>query len=335
MAQPRLALTLLACAAAGLALWRLGGPAPFIVASVIVSALMNARGWGARPPRWLADSAFCATGFAMGMGVDRASVAEAALWPASLVLLLFCLLAIIATSSSLLRLLRGCDRDTALLSAIPGALSYVLALGERRGVDMREVSLIQGMRLIALVVGLPLILGGAQTPDGNPPLAPLAALAGFGCACAGGLATARMGLAGGVFLGALGASAALSLSGALNGAAPLWLTAPAFTVMGAFIGSNFRDVRRGEMLRAAGSMLVVVTVAAALSAGFAAAASLLVPQPFGALWTAYAPGGAEAMGAVGLALGYDPGFVAAHHMARMAMLAALTPLLLGRRAQAD
>ena len=44
----------------------------------------------------------------------------------------------------------------------------------------------------------------------------------------------------------------------------------------------------------------------------------------------YAPGGGEAMAAIGLALGYDPAFVAIHHFARIVMLVFLVPFVLKR-----
>ena len=54
--------------------------------------------------------------------------------------------------------------------------------------------------------------------------------------------------------------------------------------------------------------------------------------PLGQILIAYAPGGVEAMAAIGLALGYDPAFVAAHHFARILILLVLVPAFLRRTA---
>ena len=42
----------------------------------------------------------------------------------------------------------------------------------------------------------------------------------------------------------------------------------------------------------------------------------------------YAPGGAEAMVAIGLSLGYDPAYVAVHHFARIFALLLIVPMAL-------
>jgi uncharacterized membrane protein AbrB (regulator of aidB expression) len=54
-------------------------------------------------------------------------------------------------------------------------------------------------------------------------------------------------------------------------------------------------------------------------------------MPFGQVWVAYAPGGIEAMAAMGLALGYDPAFVATHHLVRILLVIGLLPLLIRGR----
>ena len=63
---------------------------------------------------------------------------------------------------------------------------------------------------------------------------------------------------------------------------------------------------------------------------FAAPVAALTGLPLGQLWVAFAPGGVEAMAAMGLALGYDPAFVAVHHLVRLAVLFVIVPLFLRR-----
>jgi uncharacterized protein len=55
--------------------------------------------------------------------------------------------------------------------------------------------------------------------------------------------------------------------------------------------------------------------------------SLLVDMPYGQLWLGLSPGALEGMGALGIALGYDTAFIAAHHVIRLLMLTFAIPLV--------
>jgi uncharacterized membrane protein AbrB (regulator of aidB expression) len=48
--------------------------------------------------------------------------------------------------------------------------------------------------------------------------------------------------------------------------------------------------------------------------------SVALGLPFGATFLAFSPGGFEAMAILALALGFDPFYVAAHHLARFFLL---------------
>lgn len=72
--------------------------------------------------------------------------------------------------------------------------------------------------------------------------------------------------------------------------------------------------------------------AALVSAIFAILTSDLMSLPFGQVWVAFAPGGVEVMSAMGLALGYDPAYVAIHHLVRILILILAIPLFLRRSA---
>ena len=55
--------------------------------------------------------------------------------------------------------------------------------------------------------------------------------------------------------------------------------------------------------------------------------SLVVDMPYGQLWLGLSPGALEGMGALGIALGYDTAFIAAHHVIRLLMLSFAIPLV--------
>jgi uncharacterized membrane protein AbrB (regulator of aidB expression) len=51
----------------------------------------------------------------------------------------------------------------------------------------------------------------------------------------------------------------------------------------------------------------------------------LIDMPFGQIWLGLSPGALEGMGALGIALGYDTAFIAAHHVIRLLMLSFAIP----------
>ena len=59
----------------------------------------------------------------------------------------------------------------------------------------------------------------------------------------------------------------------------------------------------------------------------AAAAAWFVPAPFPEALAAFAPGGLEAMTMMAFALGLDPLFVGAHHIARFFIIGATLPFV--------
>jgi membrane AbrB-like protein len=87
-----------------------------------------------------------------------------------------------------------------------------------------------------------------------------------------------------------------------------------------FIGFDWQLLRR-SLIAAFTSFLAAFSVAAL----GAAAAAWLVPAPFPEALAAFAPGGLEAMTMLAFALGLDPLFVGAHHIARFFLLGAALP----------
>jgi uncharacterized membrane protein AbrB (regulator of aidB expression) len=50
-------------------------------------------------------------------------------------------------------------------------------------------------------------------------------------------------------------------------------------------------------------------------------------MPFGQIWLGLSPGALEGMGALGIALGFDTAFIAAHHVARLLFLTIAIPVV--------
>ena len=68
--------------------------------------------------------------------------------------------------------------------------------------------------------------------------------------------------------------------------------------------------------------------AVSISVAFAWIVSLLLSLPFGQVWVSFAPGGVEGMSSMALALGYDPLYVAVHHVFRILLLILILPVLI-------
>jgi membrane AbrB-like protein len=118
--------------------------------------------------------------------------------------------------------------------------------------------------------------------------------------------------------------------GLVEGRPPGWLTVAGFTITGAAIGARFSGVEAALLRRHAAAALAVTLLASGIAAGFAALAASVVGIPFTQAWIAFAPGGIEAMAVMALSLGFDPAFVATHHVARLLILFALLPVLMKR-----
>ena len=102
-----------------------------------------------------------------------------------------------------------------------------------------------------------------------------------------------------------------------------------FTIIGTVIGARFAGITRTELTRLGMAGIVSTSVAVAISIAFAWAVSLMLSLPFGQVWVSFAPGGVEGMSSMALALGYDPVYVAVHHVFRILMLIMTLPILIG------
>lgn len=291
---------------------------------------------GLRPvvPGLLRNLAFTIIGLSLGAGITRDILDDIARWPVSLLGLALTIILTMALTAHLLVRRFGIRPDTAALSVSPGALSYAVVLASQGHGDLRSVVVMQSVRLLLVTLCLPPAIAALA---GTPP----AAVAGAG-PVPDWLATAALAVAGmtlGWALERLRLPAAYLLAGlATSGGAHAleWVHGPlpdpvvffGFAVTGAVIGSRFTQIARADLLRLAMAGLAVTVVSVTLSAVGAVVVSGLTGLSFPAVWVAFAPGGVEGMAAMGLALGYDPAFVATHHIFRIAFVIALLPLAL-------
>ena len=285
-------------------------------------------------PNLLRDIGFCVIGVSLGSGVTPDIWSNIAHWPLSIALLALTILAVLFTCGLVLKLFFAPDAPTALLATSPGALSYTLALAGDRGVDVRFVMVLQSLRLLLITMFLPPLVGLAE---GGTEAAPHTALPHLEHAEAAILLAATFAL--GWVMARLRSPAPFILAGLLisgiahgtglvSGRFADSVTFFGFSVTGAVIGARFAGITPGELKRLGLAGIVSTFVAVTVSMAGALAVSLLLALPFGQVWVSFAPGGVEGMSSMALALGYDPVYVATHHVFRILLLIAILPVLL-------
>jgi uncharacterized protein len=311
-----------------------GLPAAALIGSTLaVSAVSFCRLPTCVPP-WLRNMAFAAIGCSLGSGVSTDFLEMAVKWPLSLSGLVLVMGCILFASSWILTTFFGQSKETAILAASPGALSYSLAIAATGVGDARAIIVIQSIRLLSITTGLPLVLDllNLQQGSGGSGLhnsIPLVATAGlflftllFGYILEGRRLPAAYLIAGVLVSGIL------HYLGFVSGRPQAGFLLTGFVITGAVIGARFTNIPLADIKRLVGGALAVVVVSSAIAALFAGLAANLLGLPFGQVWVSYAPGGVEAMAAMALSLGYDSAFVATHHLFRIILLLFILPVLL-------
>ena len=321
-------------AAAGLA--AAGMPAGALLGATAAVAAAALGGLGPVVPNPLRNLAFTIIGLSLGAGITADILDDIARWPVSLLGLAVTILMTMAVTGRLLVRRFGVAPDTAALSVSPGALSYAVALATQGHGHLPSVVVLQSVRLLLVTLCLPpaivALAGLTQTqaihPLGLAALDPLPALALLVGGMSAGWLLDRAGSPAAYLLAGLAVSGVAHALGWVSGMMPAAMVFFGFAVTGAVIGSRFTGMSRPDLLRLASAGLTVTAVSVALSAVGALCVAAVTGLSFPVLWVAFAPGGVEGMAAIGLALGYDPAFIATHHIFRIVAVIALLPLAL-------
>lgn len=283
------------------------------------------------PGRWR-DVTFVLIGMSMGASVAPDSLSLLASWPISLTALALELVIIVALTGWMLVRVFGLDVGTAYLSSFPGHLSFVMGIAATGVGNARQIVIIQVIRILMLTIAVP--IGTLFLPiDHFPPplpsdfLSPLQVLVLAGACVAGGLVFLWAKVPAGMVLGAMAVATGAKLAGLYEAAMPTPLVTITFVLTGALIGSRFVGITRAEFLAAAKGGLIATAMTVGIVTLMALGVAQLVDMPFGQIWLGLSPGALEGMGALGIALGYDTAFIAAHHVIRLLMLSFAIPLV--------
>lgn len=325
-------LTLVLSATGGWIATLLAVPASWMVGGVLAVTAGAMMGLPIAMPDRLRDLAFLLIGMSMGASVAPDSLQLIASWPVSIAALAIELVLIIAATGWMLARFFKLDTGTAYLSSFPGHLSFVMGIASAGVGDARQIVIIQVIRILMLTICVP--IGTLFLPIDHfaPPVATeflglwqLLALAA-GC-LAVGLVFIRLKVPAGLVLGSMAAATLAKLGGLYVEAMPVPLTTVTFILTGALIGSRFAGISRAEFATAAKGGLIATSMTVGIVTVIAYGVSLLVDMPFGQIWLGLAPGALEGMGALGIALGYDTAFIAAHHVIRLLLLSFAIPIV--------
>jgi len=329
----RFAVTFAVSAGGGFIAQWLGMPAGWIAGGIVAVAAVSLAGFHTEVPAPVSTPVYLVLGIYSGGGVSQQTLHQMQTWPASFAILGVSLIGLIGSSYWWLHSRCGWDRNAAILSSLPGALSFVMAAAEGLKTDMKKVAIAQSLRLLILVELIPIAALLIGHPEKSGTLA-AAATAGprdiiilLAAGTAAGLVFAWLKVPGGWMLGGLLASATLLLSGTVSGRIPYPLVLPFAITLAAITGSRFRPGDAAVLPYLAKPALVSFALASCVSLIGAVCVTLLFGINFIQVLLAFAPGALDALIIIAFQMNIDPAYVAAHHVARFLALVVVVPLL--------
>lgn len=314
----------------------LGLPAPFLCGPALAVTAAGLAGLRLSVPKSLRNATFVVVGISMGTSVTPDVIDAAKTWPLSFLAVLVTVVILLYVAYWILHHGFGYDRNTAMLAASPGHLSYIISLTAETKSDLASVSVIQSVRVLALTLAVPLLVEYLDLVSIEPivlisPMPPLV----LGLTILGSLAVGwifmRWRFPAALLLGGVAVSIFIHITGLTSGGVPNWLSQPTYIVLGSLIGTRFSRASLRDMRKAflAGG---VVTVAVVLLASIVAVLiSRLIGVPLNAVMIAFAPGGLETMAAMAVMMHADAAYVGSHHVLRLLFLSVLMPWVLRKK----
>ena len=316
--------TLAIALAGGLAFTLLGLPAGLVSGSVLAVAAAALLGRPVRVPLVLARLCYVIVGVLLGAVVTPDTLRGVTTWPMSIALLMLASLGMILATMFYLRVVHRWDTFSALLGASPGAMAQVIALSTELGGDLRAIAIVQTVRVLLLVIGLPngLALFGlvvpavpiARGPADFAVLGEMMVMVAIAIACAA--AFARLRFPGGLMFGAMAGSGILHGSGLVHAVLPWWIGSTSVITLGALVGSRFANTTLRMLAGYLGAALGSFAVSMAVATVFILIVAHLFAFPIANIVIAFSPGAQDTMMVLALALHLDPVYVGAHHLAR-------------------
>ena len=314
----------------------MGFPAPFLCGPALAVTAANLAGLRLAVPKSLRNATFVIVGISMGTSVTPDVIQAAKTWPLSFLAVLVTVVTLLYVAYWILHYGFGYDRNTAMLGASPGHLSYIISLTAETKSDLASVSVIQSVRVLALTLAVPLLveyfdLVSIEPTVPIPPMPPVVLCLTILASLAVGWLFMRWRFPAALLLGGVAVSIGIHITGLTSGGVPSWLSQPTYIVLGSLIGTRFsrsslRDMRKAFL--AGGVVTVAVVVLASI---VAVVISRLIGVPLNAVMIAFAPGGLETMAAMAVMMHADAAYVGSHHVLRLLFLSVLMPWVLRKK----
>lgn len=243
----------------------------------------------------------------------------------SLGILFLCLTAQIAMASFWLFKVSGWNLKDSLLAVYPGALAAVFDLLESERAS-GKVIVVHLVRLLSITVLVSFLIP-AQTSMALAESSPLVfstvltVLSLIALSIGIGRLLLRIGVPAPFMLTAIVATAASIKMGYLhNFQMPEWSVDAATVIIGVLIGSKFKDISFGELIRHGRAGMMAVALMLLIAAAFAGVAGRVLGSDPLSLWMAYMPGAIETIAIVAFGGGLNVVFILTHHLVRMVVL---------------
>jgi membrane AbrB-like protein len=318
-------LCLLIATGVGAALQYVGTPHGLLLGSILASALIASRLHFSPTLRFGLGYVQIVLGIATGlMFTAWDSHTVAAMLP-SLGLMLFCLMVQSSVAGLALLKIAGWNRKDSLLAVYPGALAAIFDLLESERASSKVI-VVHLVRLLAITLLVSFCIPGQSNVavadnsllDMSMAL-PLLSLIAF-CLLLGRLLL-NVGVPAPFMLTAIVLTGVYLKSGYLQGFhMPSWSVDFATVLLGALIGSKFKDISFGELLHHGRAAVMSVGLMLLIAAAFAGIAGQFLGSNPLSLWLAYMPGAIETIALVAFSGGLNVVFILTHHLVRMVVL---------------
>ena len=214
-------------------------PASWLSGAMVAVTAASLGRLDTRLPAPVVELSFLLIGIALGAGLTPELLRSLGAWPFSLAVLVLTVILVTAGVRGFLVHVSGWDRETAFFAAVPGALSYVIAVADTAGADIRKVAVSQGIRIFLLVAALPAIIVALE---GGPPAARPIPATDWGelailvvVSTVVGVAFRQAKIPAGLLTGSFAGSAFLHGSGLVVGTLPQPAIIFAFVLLGALV----------------------------------------------------------------------------------------------------
>lgn len=305
-------------------------PAAALVGAILAVSTASMFRLTVEIPTRLRNIAFTIIGCSLGSGITREALSQTAQWPFSLLALGIAVALTMLTCCWVLCRFFSQSGETALLATSPGAFAYSLGLAASGIGDIRSIVVIQNIRLLMVTTLLPFILdtfgfepGHTTTPAVTGGTGSVAVIF---VALAVGISVSRWKIPASFLIAGMLVSGIGHYMGVVIGRPPETIIFAGFAVTGSMVGARFSSIPRSDLKRLLLASLSIGLISGLLSVIFAIPVARILNIPFGQVFVAYAPGGVEAMAAMAIALGYDPAYVATHHLFRIFLLFFFLPV---------